>query len=177
MKITNMYLNGFDFTDCSGISKINLLSRHYAGEDLTQLPNGDYTVYFDSDNPCIYADVMQMLREILFIEEITIGSAPDNGFYSWLLMEYAPISELYRFSVEFPQFSQMTKIGLFYVDLLRHLSVFQEHFRVVLDFDEPDPISLEAISLSPVLAWRTLMDFSQQKIVDFSLIGGDKLVQ
>lgn len=177
MKITNMYLNGFDFTDCSSISKINLLSQHYAGEDLSQLPNGDYTVYFDSNKPGIYMDMMQMFREILFIEEVMIGSAPDNGFYSWILMEYAPISELYRFSVEFPQFSQMTKIGLFYVDLLRHLSVFEEHFRVFLDFDEPDPISLEVISLSPVLAWRALMDFSSQKIVDLSLIGGDKLVQ
>lgn len=177
MKITNMYLNGFDFTDCSSISKINLLSRHYAGEDLSQLPNGDYTVYFDSNKPGIYMDMMQMFREILFIEEVMIGSAPDNGFYSWILMEYAPISELYRFSVEFPQFSQMTKIGLLYVDLLRHLSVFEEHFRVFLDFDEPNPISLEVISLSPVLAWRALMDFSSQKIVDLSLIGGDKLVQ
>lgn len=177
MKITNMYLNGFDFTDCSGISKVNLLSRHYAGEDLTRLPNGDYTVYFDSDKSGIYADVMQMLREILFIEEITIGSAPDNGFYSWLLMEYFPVSETYSFSVEFPQFSQMTKIGLFYVDLLRHLSVLQEHFRAVLSFDEPDPISLDVIFLSPILAWRTLMDFSRQKIVDLSLIGGDKHVQ
>lgn len=176
MTITNMYLNGFNFTGCSGISKVNLLSRHYTGEDLTQLPNGDYTVYFDSSKPCIYADMMQMFREILFIEEIMIGSASDNAFYSWLLMEYAPISELYRFSVEFPQISEMTKIGLFYSDLLRDLSVFQEHFRVVLDFDEPDPISLEVISLSPVLAWRTLMNFSQQKIVDFSLIGGDKHV-
>lgn len=176
MTITNMYLNGFNFTNCSSISKVNLFSRRYTGEDLTQLSNGDYTVYFDSSKPCIYADVMQMFREILFIEEIMIGSAPDNGFYSWLLMEYAPVSELYRFSVEFPQFSEMTKIGLFYADLLRHLSVFQEHFRAVLDFDEPDPISLEAISLSPVLAWRTLMDFSQQNIIDLSLIGGDKYV-
>ena len=176
MKITNMYLNGFNFTGCSGISKVNLLSRHYTGEDLTQLPNGDYAVYFDSSEPCIYADMMQMFREILFIEEIMIGSASDNAFYSWLLMEYAPISELYRFSVEFPQLNEMTKIGLFYSDLLRDLSVLQEHFRVVLDFDEPDPISLEVISLSPVLAWRTLMNFSQQKIVDFSLIGGDKHV-
>lgn len=177
MKITNMYLNGFDFIDCSSISKVNLLSRHHAGEDLSQLPNGDYTVYFDSSKPGIYTDMMQMFREILFIEEITIGSSADNGFYSSILMEYAPISELYRFSVEFPWFSQMTKIGLFYVDLFRHLSVFQEHFRVVLDSGEPDPISLEVISLSPVLAWRTLMDFSLQKIVDFSLIGGDKFVQ
>ena len=76
MKITNMYLNGFDFTNCSGISKLNLLSQHYAGEDLVQLSNGDYAVYFDSDKPGIYMDMMQMLREILFIEEIMIGSAP-----------------------------------------------------------------------------------------------------
>ena len=96
MKITNMYLNGFDFTDCSGISKVNLLSRYYTGEDLTQLSNGDYTVHFDSDKPCIYADMMQMFREILFIEEIMIGSAPDNGFIlgcSWsipLFLNFIP---------------------------------------------------------------------------------------
>lgn len=176
MKITNMYLNGFDFTDCSGISKLNFLSQHYAGEDLAQLSNGDYTVHFDSDKPGIYMDMMQMLREILFIEEIMIGSAPDNGFYSWLLMEYRPAPELYSLSVDFPQFDQVTKIGLFYADLLRHLSACQEYFRVILDYDAPDPLSLEAIELSPVLAWRTLMDFSCQKIVDLSLIGGDKYV-
>lgn len=176
MKITNMYLSGFDFTDCSGISKINLLSRYYTGEDLTQLSNGDYTVYFDSNKSGIYADVMQMFRKILFIEEITIGSAPDNGFYSWLLMEYFPVSEHYSLFVDFPQFSQMTKIGLFYADLLRHLSFCQEFFRVILDYDAPDPIFLEAIELSPVLAWRALMDFSKQRIVDLSLIGGDKHV-
>ena len=177
MRITNMYLNGFDFTDCSGISKVNLLSRHYAGEDLTRLSNGDYTVYFDSDKPCIYADMMQMFREILFIEEITLGSAADDGIYSWLVMEYAPISDLYHFSVEFSHFSEMIKIGIFYADFVRHLSALEMRFRVVLDFDEPDPASLEVISLPPVLAWRTLMDFSRQKIINLSLIGGDKLVQ
>lgn len=177
MKITNMYLNGFDFTGCSGISKLNLLSRHYVGEDLAHLPNGDYTVYFDSDKPCIYADMLQMLREIRFLEEITLGSAVDDGVYTWLVMEYAPFSNLYRFSVEFSHSAEMTKIGMLYADLVQQLSSKEEHFRVVLDFDEPDPVSLEVISLSPVLAWRTLMSFSQQKIINLSLIGGDKLVQ
>lgn len=177
MRITNMYLNGFDFTDCFGISKVNFLSRHYAGEDLTRLSSGDYTVHFDSDKPCIYADMMQMFREILFIEEIILGSAADDGIYSWLVMEYAPISDLYRFSVEFPHFSEMVKIGILYADLVQHLSALEMHFRAVLDFDEPDPASLEVISLPPVLAWRTLMDFSRQKIINLSLIGGDKLVQ
>lgn len=177
MKITNMYHNGFDFTDCSSISKVNFLSRHHAGEDLTQLSNGDYTVYFDADKSGIYADMMQMLREILFFEEIMIGSDSDDIFYSWLLMEFAPLSEFYHFTVDFPQFSKMAKIGLFYADLLRHLSALDGQFRVVLDFDSPDPICLDVISFSPALAWRTLMDFSQQKIVNFSLIGGDKYVQ
>lgn len=176
MKITNIYLNGFTFSDCSNISKVNLLSQHHAGEDLTQLSNGDYAVYFDSDKPGIYADMMQMLREILFVEEVMIGSAPDNGFYSWLLMEYFPAPEHYSLFVDFPQFSQMRKIGFFYADLLSHLSFCQEYFRVILDYDAPDPISLEAIELSPALAWRALMDFSEQKIVDLSLIGGDKHV-
>ena len=176
MKITNMYLNGFDFTNCSGISKLNLLSQHYAGEDLVQLSNGDYAVYFDSGKPGIYMDMMQMLREILFIEEITIGSAPDDDSYSWLLMVYFPVPELYSLSVDFPQFSQVTKIALFYADLLRHLSACQEYSRVILDYDASELISLDAVGLSPVLAWRTLMDFSRQKIVNLSLIGGDKHV-
>lgn len=176
MRITNMQLNGFGFADCSGVSKINLLSQHYTGEGLARLSNGDYAVYFDSDKPGIYMDMMQMLREILFVEEITIGSAPDNGFYSWLLMEYRPVPEHYSFSVDFPQFSKMAKIGLFYVDLLCHLSVCQEYFRVMLDYDAPEPISLRATELSPALAWRALMDFARQKIVDLSLIGGGKYV-
>ena len=176
MRIANMQLNGFGFSDCSGVSKINLLSRHYTGEDLIRLSNGDYAVYFCSNKPGIYMDMMQMLREILYIEEITIGSAPDNGYYSWLLMEYRPVPEHYSFSVDFPQLGQMSKIGLFYADLSFHLSACQEYFRLILDYDAPDPISLEATELSPALAWRALIDFSRQKIVNLSLVGGDKHV-
>lgn len=177
MKITNMYFNGFTFSNCSNISKVNLLSRYHTGEDLERIIGDSFLVYFDSDRPGIYGRVLQMLREILFLEEITLGSAVDDGTYTWLVMEYAPFSNLYRFSVEFSHFAEMTKIAMLYADLFQHLSAKKEHFRVVLDFDEPDPVSLEVISLSPVLAWRTLMDFSQQKIINLSLIGGDKLVQ
>lgn len=177
MKITNMYSYGFDFTDCCNVSKVNLLSRYYAGEDLTQMSSGNYAVFFDPDKSGVYLDMLQLFREILYLEEITLGSALNEDTYSWLVMEYAPYSELYRFTVEFSHFSEMTKIGIFYADLVRHLSLQEGHFRVVLDFDEPDLVSLEVISLPPVLAWRTLMDFSQQKIINLSLIGGDKLVQ
>lgn len=177
MKITNMYSNGFTFSNCSNISKVNLLSRYHTGEDLERTIGDSFMVYFDSDRPGIHGHVLQMLREILFLEEITLGSAVDDGVYSCLVMEYALISDLYRFSVEFPHCAEMTRIGIFYADLVRHFSFLEKHFRVVLDFDEPDPVSLEVISLPSVLAWRTLMDFSQQKIINLSLIGGGKVVQ
>lgn len=177
MKITCMYSNGFTFSNCSNISKVNLLSRYHAGEDLERTVGDSFMVYFDSAKPGIHGHMLQMLREILFLEEITLGSAADDGIYSWLVMEYALISDLYRFSAEFSHSAEMTKIGLLYADLVRHLSSMDKHFRVVLDFDEPDPVFLEVISLPPVLAWRTLMSFSQQKIINLSLIGGDKFVQ
>lgn len=177
MKITCMYNYGFDFTDCADTFKVNSLFRQYSGEDLTQMSSGRYGVFMDSVSPHTSADMLQMLREILFLEDITLGSAADDGIYTWLVMEYAPFSNLYRFSVEFSHFSEMTKIAMLYADLFRHLSSLKEHFRIVLDFDEPDPVSLEVISLSPVLAWRTLMSFSRQKIINLSLIGGNKLVQ
>lgn len=177
MRITCMYNSGFDFTDCTNIFKVNSLSRQYSGEDLTQISSGRYGVFMDPVGPQASADMLQMLREIRFLEDITLGSAVDEGIYTWLVMEYAPFSGLYRFSVEFSQFAEMTKIAMLYADLFRHLSSLEEHFRIVLDFDEPGPVSLEVISLPPVLAWRTLMSFSQQKIINLSLIGGDKLVQ
>jgi hypothetical protein len=172
-----MYSNGFTFSNCFNISKVNLLSRYHVGEDLDQIAGDVYTVYFDSTKPGAHGHILQMLREIRFFEDITLGSAVDDGTYTWLVMEYAPFSNLYRFSVEFSHFAEMTKIAMLYADLVHHLSYLEDHFRIVLDFDEPDPVSLEVISLSPVLAWRTLMDFSQQKIINLSLIGGDKFVQ
>lgn len=177
MKITCMYNYGFDFTDCTNIFKVNSLSRQHAGEDLTQMSSGSYGVFMDPADPQAFANMLQMLREIRFLEDVTLGSAADESIYTWLVMEYAPFSNLYRFSVEFSHFSEMTKIAMLYADLFRDLSSLEEHFRVVLDFDEPDPVSLEVISLSPVLAWRTLMIFSRQTIINLSLIGGDKLVQ
>lgn len=177
MKITCMYNHGFDFIDCANTFKVNSLSRQYFGEDLTQMSSGSYGVFMDSTSPQAFVDMLQMLREIRFFEDITLGSAVDDGTYTWLVMEYAPFSNLYRFSVEFSHFAEMTKIAMLYADLVQHLSYLEDHFRIVLDFDEPDPVSLEVISLSPALAWRTLMDFSQQKIINLSLIGGDKFVQ
>lgn len=177
MKITRMYNYGFDFTDCTDVLKVNSLSRHHVGEDLTQMSGGSYGVFMDPAGSHTSADILQMLREIRFLEDITLGSAVDDGTYTWLVMEYAPFSNLYRFSVEFSHFAEMTKIAMLYADLFQQLSAKKEHFRVVLDFDEPDPVSLEVISLSPALAWRALMSFSQQKIINLSLIGGDKLVQ
>lgn len=177
MKITRMYNYGFDFVDCTDVLKVNSLSRQHAGEDLTQMSSGSYGVFMDPAGSQTSADMLQMLREIRFIEDVTLGSAVDDGTYTWLVMEYAPFSNLYRFSVEFSHFAEMTKIAMLYADLFQHLSAKKEHFRVVLDFDEPDPVFLEVISLSPALAWRTLMSFSQQKIINLSLIGGDKFVQ
>lgn len=177
MKITCMYNYGFDFTNCTNTFKVNSLSRQYFGEDPTQMSSGSYGVFMDPTSPQAFADMLQMLREIRFLEDITLGSAADDGTYTWLVMEYAPFSNLYRFSVEFSYFAEMTKIAMLYADLFQQLSAKKEHFRVVLDFDEPNPVSLEVISLSPALAWRTLMSFSQQKIINLSLIGGDKFVQ
>lgn len=81
MFILNMYSSGFDFTNSDNISKVNLLSQHYAGRDLFDTTPGVHAVYSLSDNS--HVQLLDMLNDILEFEEIVFAQALVNLIILW----------------------------------------------------------------------------------------------